>query len=432
MRQRVAAGCQDEFFPGYNRPMKSSLRRNRLLWGVAGLLACALGWFVLLRPVPAPPIRVGVLHSLSGTMAESERPLVDAVRLAVEEINANGGLLGRPVELRIADGRSDDTVFAAEAERLIATDRVSVLFACWTSACRKAVKPVVERHHHLMFYPLQYEGLEQSPSLFYTGSTPGQQIIPGTRWALDTLGKRVYLLGSDYIFPRAANRIIRDLVEASDGKVLAERYRPLGEADFAAAVAEIRALHPDVVLNTINGDSNTHFLRALHEADLGAIPVVSFSVTENTLKAAGADAFHPGHYAVWSYFQSLPGEANRHFVAAYRQRYGSHRATSDPVEAAYVGVKLWAQAVRDAGTDAPEQVDRAMLQQSTAAPSGIAAVDRATRHLWKQAHIGRARPDGQFDLVWNSGRSLRPDPFPDYRSRDEWEQLLASLRGATP
>ena len=399
---------------------------------LALLLATILCTFLLLRPTAAPPIRIGVLHSLSGTMAVNERPLVDAVRLAVEEINAAGGLLGRPVEMVVADGRSDDDVFAAEAERLIASDQVSALFACWTSACRKAVKPVVEKHRHLMFYPLQYEGLEQSPAIFYTGSTPNQQIIPGTRWALDTLGKRVYLLGSDYLFPHAANFIIRDLVKANHGAVLAERYRPLGDADFGVAIAEIRALKPDVVLNTINGDSNTHFFRALHEAGLGTVPVVSFSVAEVGLIAIGPQAFHPKHYAVWSYFQSVPGEANRNFVRAFQKRYGAERVTSDPIEATYVGVRLWAQAVRDAGTEEPEQVKRALSNQTTASPSGIAAIDRGTHHLWKQARIGKARADGQFDLVWNSEDALRPDPFPDYRSQSEWQRLVAEQFEAKP
>jgi len=408
----------------------SSGRRNLVLSAFA--LAAVLGSFLWMRPDPALPIRIGVLHSLSGTMAASERPLVDAVRLAVEEINAAGGLLGRPVEMVVADGRSDDGAFTSEAERLIVSEHVSVLFACWTSTCRKAVKPVVEKHRHLMFYPLQYEGLEQSPNLYYTGSTPNQQIIPGTHWALDALGKRVYLLGSDYLFPHAANLIIRDLVRADGGTVLAERYRALGESDFNAVVAEIRAMKPDVVLNTINGDSNVQFFRALHAAGLGAVPVVSFSLAEDGLKAIGSEAFHPNHYAVWSYFQNIPGEANRHFVAAFRQRYGSDRVTSDPVEAAYVGVRLWSQAVSDAGTADPEQVNRAMLQQSMAAPSGIAAIDRSTRHLWKPVRIGKARADGQFDLVWHSGDALRPDPYPDYRSRFEWQRLLAELSGATP
>lgn len=393
-------------------------------------LAAALVLVYVLRPHAAPPIRIGVLHSLSGTMAASERPLVDAVRLAVEEINAAGGLLGRPVEMVVADGQSDPRVFAAKAEQLIVSEKVSALFACWTSGCRKAVREVVERRQHLMFYPLQYEGLEQSAHLYYTGSAPNQQIVPGTRWALETLGRRVYLVGSDYLFPRAANRIIRDLVRANQGSVLGERYRPLGDPDFDAIVAELRALQPDVVLNTVNGDSNVHFFRALHAAGLGGLPVVSFSVAEDGLAAIPPADFHPNHYAVWSYFQSLPGEANQRFVHSFRQRYGADRVTSDPVEAAYVGVRLWAQAVRDAGTDEPALVDRAMAQQSTAAPSGIAAVDRRTRHLWKPVRIGRARPDGQFELVWESGDTLRPEPFPDYRSRRDWEKLAAELSEA--
>ena len=425
----MAGPCPDAPFGGYNRAMNS---RYTFMVIIALSLATALGSYLLLRPHPAPPNRIGVLHSLSGTMATNERPLVDAVRLAVEEINAAGGLLGRPVEMVVADGRSDDDVFAAEAERLIASDQVSALFACWTSACRKAVKPVVEKHRHLMFYPLQYEGLEQSPAIFYTGSTPNQQIIPGTRWALDTLGKRVYLLGSDYIFPRTANFIIRDLVKATHGTVLAERYRPLGDADFSAVIADIRALKPDVVLNTVNGDSNMHFFRALHEAGLGTVPVVSFSLAEEGLKAIGPQAFHPNHYAVWSYFQSVPGEANQKFVSAFQKRFGADRVTSDPIEAAYVGLRLWAQAVRDAGTVEPEQVKHALLHQSTASPSGIAAVDRGTHHLWKQVRIGKARADGQFDLVWDSGDTLRPDPFPDYRSQSEWQRLVAEQFGARP
>lgn len=394
-------------------------------------LMTALGIFLSERPAPQP-IRIGVLHSLTGTMATNEKPLVDAVTLAVEEINAAGGLLGRPLEMVIADGRSDDRVFAAEAERLIASEKVSALFACWTSSCRKAVKPVVEKHRHLMFYPVQYEGMEQSPYIFYTGSAPNQQIIPGTLWALNTLGKRVYLIGSDYIFPRTANLIIRDMVTANHGTILAERYRPLADGDFSAITAELQRLKPDFVLNTLNGDSNTFFFRQLHQAGLDALPIVSFSVSEVDLKATGPDAFHPNHYAAWSYFQSVPGEANQRFIAAFRARFGADQVTNDPIEAAYTGVRLWAQAVRDANTDEPDQVNRAMLLQSTAAPSGIATVDRGTRHLWKQVRIGKARPDGQFDLVWGSEETVRPMPFPGYRLPSEWLEKMAKSSGTPP
>lgn len=371
------------------------------------------------------PLRIGVLFSLTGTMAENEKPLVDAVRLAVEEINQAGGVLGRPVEMLVADGKSDDAVFATEAERLIRDEKVSALFACWTSSCRKAVKPVVEKYQHLMFYSLQYEGLEQSEHIFYTGATANQQVIPGAQWAMEKFGKRVYLVGSDYIFPHIANLLIHDALQAQAGTVLAEQYRPLASSNFADVVADIARLQPDVVFNTINGSSNRDFFRALHDAGLGHIPVMSFSITEVGLQEIGRDAFYPQHYAVWSYFASLPGLSNRQFTQAFKARYGQDRLTNDPVEATYVAVKLWSQALRDAGVDDVLMVRRALLQQSIAAPSGIAAVDRNTQHLWKPVHIGQARTDFQFDILWSSDGTLRPTPFPDYRTRYEWEDLLA-------
>ena len=387
-----------------------------LLLFVLLLAGVAAGW--LFRQAP-PPIRIGVLHSLSGTMAVSEKPLVDAVRLATEEINHSGGLLGRPLQLVVADGRSDWDVFAREAERLITDEKVDVLFACWTSACRKAVKPVVERHRHLMFYPIQYEGLEQSPHILYTGSAPNQQIVPGTRWALDKFGRRVYLLGTDYVFPRTANRIIRDLVGASGGTVLAERYLPFGASAVDDIVVDIRRQRPDVVLNTINGDSNAAFFTALVQAGLADLPVVSFSAAEPEMVAWQGSRLHR-HYAVWSYFQSVANDENLRFVSAWKARFGADRATSDPVEAAYVGVKLWAQAVVDARASAPERVNSALLRQSMVGPSGVVVVDSNSRHLWKMVRVGKVLPDGQFEQVFASSRPLHPEPWPFYRSRQDW------------
>ncbi|MBS4097685.1 MAG: urea ABC transporter substrate-binding protein [Sulfuricella sp.] len=389
------------------------------------LVVLGLGWNAARQE---PPIRIGVLHSLTGTMAVSEKPLVDAVRLAVDEINANGGLLGRQVKMVVADGRSDPQVFAAEATRLIERERVSALFACWTSACRKAVKPVVESHNHLMFYPVQYEGLEQSPNLLYTGAAPNQQIVPGTRWAMQQFGKRVYLVGSDYVFPRTANLIIRDLVNAAAGEILAERYLPLGSAEVAAVVADIRRIHPDVVLNTINGDSNQSFIAALAQAGLAELPVVSFSMAESEMKTFGG-ARLARHYGVWNYFQSLPGEENRRFVAAWQTRFGAGAVTSDPVEATYAGVHLWAQAVRDARSPEPARVNPPLLRQSFNGPAGISAVDMATRHLWKTVRVGKVRADGQFEQVFASGAPLRPTPWPFYRTREAWQALQ---EGKTP
>jgi len=373
--------------------------------------------------VALAPIRIGVLHSLTGTMAVSEKPLVDAVRLAVEEINDQGGLLGHQLEVVVADGKSDPQVFAAEAERLIEQEQVSVLFGCWTSACRKAVKPVVEKHRHLLFYPVQYEGMEQSANILYTGAAPNQQIVPGTRWATQTFGQRVYLVGSDYIFPRTANIIITDLINVYGGKILGERYLPLGGHDVTAIIDDIARTKPDVVLNTLNGDSNADFFSALVKAGLSDLPLVSFSVEEGGMLAWNGGQL-TRHYGVWSYFQSLPGEENQRFVTAYKAHFGLDRVTSAPIEASYVGVKLWAQAVEDVGSIEPERVNPALLRQSLNAPSGIAAVDAATRHLWMMMRVGKVRPDGQFEQVFASSAPLRPSPWPGYRTRDSWQALL--------
>ena len=402
--------------------MKNHLRVIAVLVLIGALIIAGL----IIRPYcssVAAPVKIGVLHSLTGTMAVSEKPLVDAVRLAVEEINARGGLLGQAVEVVVADGKSDLKVFAAEAERLIEQDHVSVLFGCWTSACRKAVKAVVEKHEHLLLYPVQYEGMEQSAHILYTGAAPNQQIVPGTRWATRKFGARVYLIGTDYVFPRTANIIIGDLINASEGKILGERYLPLGGTDVAEIIQDIARKKPDVVLNTLNGDSNAAFFAALVKAGLSDLPLVSFSVEESGMQAWNGGQLSQ-HYGVWSYFQSLPGEGNQRFVSAYRARFGADRVTSAPVEAAYVGVNLWAQAVQDVNSIEPARVNPALLRQSTRSPSGIAAVDADSRHLWKMMRVGKVRSDGQFEQVFVSVAPLRPTPWPSYRSRDAWQALL--------
>lgn len=394
----------------------------------AGLLVGALLYSQYGRTKPA--IKIGVLHSLSGTMAVSETPLVDAMRLAVEEANQSGGLNGQTIEMIVADCRSDTAYCAQQAEKLITQDGVQALFGCWTSDCRKAVKAVVEKYHHLLFYPLQYEGLEQSPDIIYTGAAPNQQIIPMALWALQNQGKRYYLIGSDYIFPRTANRTVKDVLLAQDGQLLGERYLPLGASDMAAVVREIAAQRPDFVINTLNGDSNLHFFRALRAAGIDAekIPVFSTSIAEVELAAIGADLV-AGHYAAWNYFQSVDSDENKAFVARFRQRFGKERVLDDPMEAAYIGVKLWADSVRNAGTADLTQVKNILAQQSMAAPQGIVAVDFNSGHLWKTVRIGRARADGQFDIVWQSDAAVHPAPFPFYRSRPEWRAEQQAFAG---
>lgn len=373
-----------------------------------------------------PPIEIGVLHSLTSDMASNESMLVDAIRLAVEEINADGGLNGRSVEMQIVDIQSDADKAAHEVERLITQQKVSALFGCWTSTCRLAVKPIVEQQNHLLFYPLQYEGMEQSPNIVYLGALPNQQIIPATRWALNTLGKRVFLIGSDDIYPHAANLIISELLKTTDATLLAERYVKLGNTDFASIMAELQRLKPDVIINTINGSSNSYFFRALHHNGLYAIPVLSFSMSEVDLGDTLPTAFHPNHYAAWNYFMSLPGKPNAQFIKAFHDRYGSNRITSGPIATVYTGVKLWAQAVQDIGTDNPIQVSLAMQQQSIASPFGLVTIDSKTRHLWLPCYIGKALSNGQFELVWQTTETLRPTVFPEFHSVIEWKQLMES------
>jgi len=405
--------------------MRNLLRGNKLLVPVLLLL---LVLALVLQERAKPSIKIGVLHSLSGTMATSETPLVDALRLAVEEANQSGGVNGQQIEMIVTDCRSDAGYCAQQAEKLITQDGAQALFGCWTSACRKAVRTVVEKHHHLLFYPVQYEGLEQSPDILYTGAVPNQQIIPMVSWALQQQGRRVYLIGSDYVFPRTANQIVKKLLLAKGGHLLAERYVPLGEQNLEKFAREIVAQRPAFVLNTLYGESNQYFFRALRKAGIRAedIPVFSTSIAEAELAAMGPELM-AGHYAAWNYFQSVQGDENRAFIERFRRRYGQQRVLDDPMEASYIGVKLWVSALRSAGTPDLSAVKTVLVQQTLAAPEGIVAVDAGTRHLWKPVRIGKARADGQFEIVWQSGHSMAPAPFPFFIPYD---QLAAMARGA--
>ena len=369
-------------------------------------------------------VKIGVLHSMTGTMSFSERDLVDVISLAIKEINFDGGLLGKEIELVLADGASDPNKFATEADRLIIENKVAVIFGCWTSSCRKSVKPVIERHHHLMFYPLQYEGLEQSPNIIYTGATPNQQIIPSIHWALENIGKRVYLVGSDYIFPRAANMIIKDQLKSRGITPLGETYLPLGSSDLTQTLKEITELKPDLVVNTINGDSNIAFFKGMNA--LNKVKVLSYSIGEPEVRAIGIGLVE-GHYAAWNYFQSIDSDENRRFIDAFKLEFGADRVVNDPMEATYIGVKLWAQAVRSAGTFEPLRIRSTLANQSLNAPHGVVSVEAETQHLWKTVRIGQVRADGQFEVVWSSESPIRPSPFPTYHKKQEWLKRVREL-----
>jgi urea transport system substrate-binding protein len=405
-----------------------SVDRRRVILGIVAGATLAVGAVWWLARTPAP-IRIGVLHSTSGTMAISERPLIDAVQLAVEEINGAGGVLGRQLEMVVADGRSDPAVFAAEAERLISEEDVVALFGSWTSASRKAVKEVVERNDHLLFYPLQYEGLEESQHVVYLGAVPNQQILPALRWSLANLGSRFFLVGSDYLFPRAANAVIKAQLERWPFTIAGEAYIPLGSRDVAAAVRGIADARPDVVINTLNGDTNVAFFEALRDAGLTAdvVPTLSFSIAEEELRYLPADAV-AGHYASWPYFQSVAGGSNERFVSRVRERYGATRVTSDPMESAYSAVHLFAAAAAAAGSVDPVEVRAQVRGRSLGAPGGMLHIDAQNQHALKTPRIGRMRADGQFDVVWSAGFPVAPAPYPSLRSRADWDGFLAQLQ----
>jgi urea transport system substrate-binding protein len=420
---------------------------RRVVLGAAVLLCAVLALALAVafggrggKPEPAPgagaaapsgpPIKVGILHSRTGTMAISERSVIDATVLAIEELNARGGVLGRPVEAVIEDGRSDAAAFAAGAEKLIAKDGVSAVFGCWTSASRKTVLPVIEKRDHLLFYPVQYEGLEQSPHVVYTGAAPNQQIIPAVKWCASVLKKkRPFLVGSDYVFPRTANAIIRDEAAAAGMQVVGEEYLALGTPNVQGAVKAIAAAKPDVILNTINGDTVVPFFRALRAAGVtpDAVPTVSFSISEEELRGLNTKDL-VGDYAAWNYFETVDRPQNRAFVERFRARFGRDRAVSDPMEAAYAGVHLWAQAVAAAGDPNPAQVRAAVRGQSFDAPGGPRRVDPETLHTTKAFRVGRVTAESRFEIVYNPETAIAPQPYPlGARRRADWDAFLLDL-----
>ncbi|WP_422653046.1 urea ABC transporter substrate-binding protein [Caldicellulosiruptor sp. DIB 104C] len=368
-------------------------------------------------------IKVGILHSLSGTMSISEVSLRDAELMAIEEINNNGGVLGKKLEPIVEDGASDWPTFAEKAKKLLQKDKVAVIFGCWTSASRKAVLPVVEENNGLLFYPVQYEGLESSPNIFYMGAAPNQQIVPAVKWLFDNGKKRFYLLGSDYVFPRTANKIIKAYLKYLGGVVVGEEYTPLGHTDYSSVINKIKAAKPDVVFNTLNGDSNVAFFKQLKDAGIDAktLPVMSVSIAEEEIKGIGPE-YLKGHLVAWNYFQSVDTPENKEFVEKYKKKYGEDRVTDDPIEAAYIGVYLWAKAVEKAGSTDVDKVREAAKGIEFNAPEGPVKIDGDNQHLYKTVRIGEILENGQIRELWKTNKPVKPDP---YLKGYEWAQGLS-------
>jgi urea transport system substrate-binding protein len=377
----------------------------------ATFVGCSLG-----VPPRQPHVLVGMLHSQTGPLAISATSLRDVQLHAIEQINQAGGVLGQRIDVRAPDTRSRNDLFASRGRRLLEAGATAV-FGCWTSSSRKAVLPLFEEFRRLLFYAVQYEGNESSKYCVYGGMTPNQQLLPLLDWITGPAGgkrERIFLIGSDYVYPRTANFIARKYLAAKGLKPAGEMYLPLGERDCSAVLERIRATSADCVLNTVNGDSNIGLFAALAAAGIDPkwLPVFSTSIGEDELRSLLPDQV-VGHYAASCYFQSLDTAANRRWVRGFRDEFGFDRVTGDPLEPGWCLVHLWKQAVERAGSFETEAVRQAFRDGlSFDGPGGTVRLDAKTQHTTKFFRLGRIRPDRQFDIVHQSDAAIDPDPYP--------------------
>jgi urea transport system substrate-binding protein len=378
----------------------------------------------------ADTIKVGVLHSLSGTMAISETVLKDTVLMAIDEINAKGGLLGKKLEPVVVDPASNWPLFAEKAKQLLTQDKVAVTFGCWTSVSRKSVLPVYKENNGLLFYPVQYEGEELEKNVFYTGAAPNQQAIPAVEYLMSKDGgsaKRFVLLGTDYVYPRTTNKILRAFLKSkgvADADIM-EEYTPFGHSDYQTIIANIKKFASEgkktAVVSTINGDSNVPFYKELGNQGLKAkdVPVVAFSVGEEELRGVDTKPL-VGHLAAWNYFMSIKNPTNDAFIKKWSAYAKAHNIaghkdkplTNDPMEATYIGINMWAQAVKKAGSTDTDKVIKAMAGQTFPAPGGfMSTMDPKNHHLHKPVFIGEVKADGQFKVVWKTPGPVKAQPW---------------------
>ena len=397
---------------------------NRM-WSAAVATAVIVGAASAAPAQTQGTIKVGVLHSLSGTMAISETTLKDTIVMMVDDINKKGGLLGKKVEAVVVDPASNWPLFAEKARDLLAKDRVAAVFGCWTSVSRKSVLPVFEELNGLLFYPVQYEGEESSNNVFYTGAAPNQQAIPAVEYLMSEEGgaaKRWVLEGTDYVYPRTTNKILEAFLKSKGvaPEDIRINYTPFGYSDWQTEVAAIKSFaaagKKTAVVSTINGDANVPFYKELANAGIKAseIPVIAFSVGEEEL--AGIDTKNlVGHLAAWNYFESVTNPTNDAFIKQWHEFIKNpKRVTNDPMEAHYIGFKMWTQAVRQAGTTDVDAVRQAMYGQKVKAPSGFTAVMNTNHHLSKPVMIGRINFSGTFDVIWQSINPVRADAWSRY------------------
>jgi urea transport system substrate-binding protein len=395
-----------------------------------GIWACTLAVMLASWARAEDTVKIGILHSLSGTMAISETSLRDVVLMAVEEINSKGGVLGKQIEPVVVDPASNWDLFAEKAKQLIIQDKVAVTFGCWTSVSRKSVLPVFESNNALLFYPVQYEGEEQSLNVFYTAASPNQQLVPAAEYMMSEEGggyKKFYLLGTDYVFPRTANKVLKAFLKSKGvpGEYIMEEYTPFHHQDYQTIVGKIKKFAAGgkaCVLSTINGDSNVPFYKEFANQGLTSAdcPIMAFSVAEDELRAMDVPPL-VGHLACWNYYQSIDTPENKKFVADFKAFCKSHnlpggsdRVTDDPIEAAYYGVYVWKMACEKARSFDVDKVRAAVYGMAFAAPGGAKKMDEKNQHTWKPVLIGEIQKDGQFKIVWKTPGLVHPDSYSSY------------------
>ena len=406
-------------------------RRNFLkMTALSSLMA--LSGLASVSALAADTIKVGILHSLSGTMAISETALKETALMTIDEINKAGGVMGKKLEPVVVDPASNWPLFAEKSRQLLSKDKVDVVFGCWTSVSRKSVLPVFKELNGLLFYPVQYEGEELEKNVFYTGSAPNQQAIPAVEYLMSKDGgsaKRWVLLGTDYVYPRTTNKILRAFLHSKGVKDadIMEEYTPFGHSDYQTIIAKIKKFAGEgkktAVVSTINGDSNVPFYKELGNAGLKAtdVPVVAFSVGEEELRGVDTKPL-VGHLAAWNYFQSIKNPENAKFIKMYRDWAKKQKlpnadsvVTNDPMEATYIGIHMWKQAVEKAKSTDVDKVIAAMGGQTFKAPSGfVAKMDEKNHHLHKPVFIGEVKADGQFNVVWKTKGPVRAQPWSPY------------------
>src|SRR5947208_9892936 len=415
-----------------------AVTRREFLKGsvVAGAgLAAGVGMPSLITAQGKEPVKIGVLHSLSGTMAISEVSLRDVVLMAVDEVNAKGGVMGRKIQPVVVDPASNWDLFAEKAKQLLLQDKVAVVFGCWTSVSRKSVLPVFEKNNGLLFYPVQYEGEECSRNVFYTGAAPNQQAVPAVDYLMSKEGggfTKFYLLGTDYVYPRTTNKILRAMLLAKKVPVdrIMEEYTPFHHQDYQTICGKLKKFAAGggaAVISTINGDSNVPFYKEFANQGLRAedAPIMAYSVAEDELRGMDTSAL-VGHLAAWNYFQSIENANNKKFVNAFKEYAqkkglpgGAKRVTDDPMEAGYFGVYIWKQAVEKAKTFDVDPVRKAVYGQTFAAPSGTIKMHEHNHHTYRPVLIGEILKDGQFKIISRTKGLVEPEPWSKYTSPDK-------------